>query len=91
MSDISVRDQRHSYVDELENIEMEDAGTLPSSCKIHAWYLTSGWRSCVSQGTVVPCILCIMWIAMVLPILQYIRKCQFYFQFQVNLTFSIFA
>ena len=30
-------------------------------------------------------------IAMVVPILQYIRKCQFLYTFQVNLTFSIFA
>ena len=30
-------------------------------------------------------------IAMVVPIPQYIRKCRFYFQFQVNLTFCIFA
>ena len=30
-------------------------------------------------------------IAMVVPIPQYIRNASFYFQFQVNLTFSIFA
>ena len=30
-------------------------------------------------------------IVMVVPTLQYIRKCQFYVQLQVNLTFSIFA